>query len=98
MKRDDLIIVKEYCSHSNIESYFINMLENDGLITLEHEGNEKYLPFSELDNVERFARLYYDLRINIEGLEAIDHLLEQINKLQKEIKIMKNDLQFYKNL
>jgi len=98
MKRNDLIILKEYCNHSNIKSSFINMLEDNGLITLEHEENEEYLSFSELDNVERFARLYYDLRINVEGLEVIDHLLEQIKKLQKEIKTMENDLQFYKNL
>jgi len=51
-----------------------------------------------LDDVERFARLYHDLRINIEGLEVIDYLSEQIKELQKETKTMENDLQFYKNL
>jgi len=47
MKRNDLIIVKEYCSHSNIKSSFVNMLKEDGPITLEHGGNEEYLSFSD---------------------------------------------------
>ena len=39
--------------------------------------------------------MYYDLSINIEGIDAIQHLLERIKQLQKEVDILKNKLKLY---
>ena len=66
----ELIIVSEYCHKCHIEPSFIEMLEEGGLINVHTEGGEHYLLLSELPNVERYSRMYYDLSINMEGIEA----------------------------
>ena len=67
----ELIIVSEYCHKCHIEPSFIEMLEEGGLITVRTEAGEHYLLVSELPNVERYSRMYFDLSINMEGDELV---------------------------
>ena len=60
----ELIIVSEYCQKCHIEPSFIEMLEEGGLINVRTEAGKHYLLVSELPNVERYSRMYYDLSIN----------------------------------
>jgi len=48
------------------------------------EGGERYLTFTQLPDVERYSRMYYDLSINIEGIDAIHHLLQRMEEMQNE--------------
>ena len=66
----ELIIVSEYCHKCHIEPSFIDLLEEGGLINVHTEGGEHYLLLSELPNVERYSRMYYDLSINMEGIDG----------------------------
>ena len=76
--QNEWIVISEYCDKCHIEPTFIDMLCESGLIDVEQEGGERYLPFSELPDVERYSRMYYDLSINMEGIDAIHHLLARI--------------------
>lgn len=67
--QNEWIVISEYCDKCHIEPTFIDMLCESGLIDVEQEGGERYLPFSELPDVERYSRMYYDLSINMEGIE-----------------------------
>ncbi len=89
-----LIIVREYIRHSNIEPQFIALLEENELIHIQEIENERFIHCDELTEVERYAHMYYDLSINIEGIDAIRHLLEKINTLQSEMKNLRNQLRF----
>jgi len=40
-------------------------------------------------------RFHYDLNINIEGIDAITHLLQQIEDLQQELIATKNKLRLH---
>ena len=93
----DLIIVSEYCRICHIEPSFLYTLEKGGLIEIDIIEGESYLPASHLYDVERYTRLYYDLSINVEGIDAIHHLLERIKSMQKEIDLLKNQLRLYEN-
>ena len=66
--QNEWIVISEYCDKCHIEPTFIDMLCESGLIDVEQEGGEHYLPFSELPDVERYSRMYYDLSINMKGL------------------------------
>lgn len=59
------------------------------------EEGERYLFASQLRDVERYARLYYDLSINIEGIEAIHHLLDRMNGLREEVRTLRSRLRLY---
>jgi thiaminase len=92
---DEMIIIEEYIRHSHIDPQFIDLLEENDLIHLEEIDSERYLHQDELNNLESYARLYYDLSINIEGIDAIRHLLERIHILQEEMQDLRNRLQLW---
>ena len=75
--QNELIIVSEYCRKCHIEPSFIDLLQEGGLIEVMTEGGERYLTFTQLPDIERYSRMYYDLSINIEGIDAIHHRSEE---------------------
>lgn len=80
-----LIIIQEYCNNSQIEPSFIDLLENEGLIEIEIVEGEQYIRESQLPDLERFATWYYDLSINIEGIDVIRNLLQKVQKMEQEL-------------
>ena len=94
--QNELIIGSEYCRKCHIEPSFIDLLHEGGLIEVMTEGGERYLTFTQLPDVERYSRMYYDLSINIEGIDAIRHLLTKIDNLQNKVRSLENELRFYR--
>lgn len=94
--QNDLIIISDYCSHCHIEPDFVMMLGEDGLIDVEVRENVRCFPADQLAEVERYAHLYYDLSINVAGIDAIRHLLNRIEDMQNEIRRLENELRFYR--
>ncbi|MEG1684625.1 MAG: chaperone modulator CbpM [Bacteroides sp.] len=95
--RNDLIIISEYCYKCKIDPSFLLMLEENGLIDIYIDNTEKYLLTSQLADLGKYIRLYYDLSINIPGIDAIHHLLAKINSMQDEIHLLKSKLSIYRN-
>lgn len=95
MQTTDLIIVSEYCQKCHIDPSFILLLEEGGLIDIDTVEGKKCFCLSQLPDVEQYARMYYDLSINIEGIDAIHHLLNRMEALQDEITRLKNRLHIY---
>lgn len=93
----DLIIVSEYCRKCDIDPSFILLLEEEGLIDIDTVEGEKYLLSSQLRNLEQYTRMYYDLSINIEGIDAIHHLLNRMEALRQEMNRLRNRLRLYES-
>lgn len=92
---DDLIAVNEFCVHHNIEISFINLLQQKGLIEISTIESKYFVEKEQLPQLEKFVRFYYDLDINLEGIETITYLLQRIEILQNEIIKLKNRLRFF---
>ena len=92
----ELIIVSEYCQKCHLEPSFIEMLEEGGLINVRTEAGKHYLLVSELPNVERYSRMYYDLSINMEGIDAIHHMLERMDDMRREITSLRKQLLLFR--
>ncbi|MEO8819282.1 MAG: chaperone modulator CbpM [Ginsengibacter sp.] len=90
MEKEDLIPAADFCIYHNIEYSFITSLEDSGLITVTSVEKSSYISSDEIQKLEKFVRLHYDLDINIEGIETINYLLEKIENMQKEILQLKN--------
>lgn len=73
----------------NIEISFVQKLDEHGLIELDRSGETILIAFEQLSDLEKYVHLYYELEINLEGLETIKHLLNRVNELQKEITRLK---------
>ena len=91
MEKEELIPVKDFCIHHNIEYSFISSLEDSGLISVTSVKRSSFIHSDELHKLEKFVRLHYDLDINIEGIETINYLLEKIEAMQKEILKLKKE-------
>lgn len=91
----DLIIVSEYCQKSHIDPSFIGLLESEGLINIRRVEGIRYLLSSQLRDLERYSRMYYDLSINIEGIDAIHHLLKRMESLQDQLNTLRTRLRLY---
>lgn len=88
----ELILLNEYCEKSRMELDFLKCLEGEGLIKIEIHNDKYYLHTSQLSNIEMFTRLYYDLSINIEGIDVINNLLEKIRRMEHELSVLKRQL------
>ena len=89
----EFIIVSEYCLKCHIDPSFIELLEESGLIEMEVKENEHYLLVAQLPDLERYSRMYYELSINIEGIDAIRHLLQRIELMKHEADILRKQVQ-----
>ena len=75
MENNELIPVHHFCITHSAELSFIESLQQYGLVELTTIKEETYLPEQQLAALEKFVRMHYELDINIEGIEAISHLL-----------------------
>ncbi|MEJ2905816.1 chaperone modulator CbpM [Pedobacter panaciterrae] len=88
----ELITITEYCFKYDIEPEFIISLEDSGIISLMRVESEKYIHIRQFGELDKYIHLHYDLQINIEGIDAIRHLLEKVDAMQQEIQELKNRL------
>ena len=95
MTTENLISVNEFCTSHNIEISFISSLQQNGLIEIATIQETAFIDADQLQQVEKFIRFYYDLDINLEGIETITHLLRRINAMQDEITALRNRLSLY---
>jgi vacuolar-type H+-ATPase subunit I/STV1 len=97
MKTEHLIPVEQLCSHYNIEFSFIDSLHEFGLVQITKVEESRYIFPEQIHELERMIRLHYELEINIEGIDAISHLLQRVDQLQDELRILKNRLNRYES-
>jgi len=95
MLTEYLIAVDEFCANNNIEISFISSLEQNGLIEIITIHETGFIDSGQLQQLEKYIRLYYEMDINLEGIETITHLLRRIDLMQEEIIMLKNRLRIY---
>jgi hypothetical protein len=56
-----------------------------------------FIDADQLHQIEKYIRFYYELDINMEGIETITHLLHRVISLQDEITELRNRLRLYES-
>lgn len=97
MENRQLIPVADFCDHYHIEFSFVRSLHDFGLVEFTTVKEVQYLRAEDLTELEKMVRLYYELDINLEGIDAIRHILQRMNKLQEELNSLRNRLDFYES-
>jgi hypothetical protein len=97
MKEQNLIAIEEICMHHHVEVSFIHSLEETGLVKVIRVKEALFIANEQLPYLEKYIDFHYTLGINLEGIESISHLLEQMDTLQKEVTLLKNQVQFHQN-
>ena len=91
MQTKNRIAVTEFCIVRGIEISFVESLKQSGLIEIE----AGYMDAEQLQKLETIVCFYYELDINLEGIETITHLLQRMNSMQDEMRALKNRLRLY---
>jgi MerR HTH family regulatory protein len=95
METGNLIAINELCINHGIEMSFISSLQQTGLIEITTIKETGFIEASQLQNLEKIIRFYYELDINLEGIETITHLLQRISDMQDAMMALKNRLRLY---
>lgn len=93
----DLIPAEEFCAKHNIDFSLIRSLHETGLIEITIIEETGYIQAAQLKELEKIVRLYYELDINLEGIDTITNLLQRMHAMQDEITSLKNRLRFYES-
>lgn len=95
MDPNEYISISEFCDCHNIEVSFVRSLNEQGLLQTIVISEKEFIERERVRELERMMRLHYDLQINLEGIDAINNLLERVTELQKEIRLLQNRLRRY---
>lgn len=95
MNSKNLIQIKQFCVYHEIENTFITELHNYGLVEFIIQEEDEYLQPEQLPSIEKMIRMHYDLKINLEGIDAIYHLLNKIEALQQNLTATQNKLRLF---
>lgn len=98
METTHFISIQQFCTHYNVPKTFINALHEYDLVEITITDNENYIKTNQLNDIEKMMRLHYDLKINLEGIDAIYNLLKQVEDLQNQVVTLRNKLTIYENL
>lgn len=90
MKTKKLIAVDEFCKSNDIEISFVNSLEENGLLEITKIEETSFFNFEQIQELDRYIRFYYELNINLEGIDAIKHLFRRVNVICDKIALSKN--------
>jgi chaperone modulatory protein CbpM len=88
----NLIATTDICTYHEVEYTFITSLQEAGLVELKVVDKTTYIPETDLQKLERMIRLHHELEINIAGIEAITHLLERVEQMQEEMRVLRNKI------
>ncbi|MEO7312993.1 MAG: chaperone modulator CbpM [Chitinophagaceae bacterium] len=97
MPAEEMIPASEFCIHHHIELSFIDSLQQSGLLQISRVEDQVFVPLSQMQQLEKLVRLYYEMDINLEGIETISHLLQRMNDMQRQITDLNNRLQIYED-
>ncbi len=95
MEANKLIRIEKVCLSYSVDVSFIQSLNELGHIELILEKDVHYIPEKQLKALESFLYFHTELKINLEGIDAIAHLLLKNEHLQNELILLQNKLSFY---
>ena len=97
MQNENLIPATICCQQYKVEMSFIQLLNQYGFIHIVADEKNEFIDTDELQTIEKFIRLHYDLDINMQGIEAINFLLDRVQHMQHEISYLKSKLNIYES-
>ena len=83
-----LIATNDFCTYHHVEFTFIDSLNEAGLIEIRVIDQKSFIPESELQKLEQ-------MDINLAGIEAITHLLQRVQNMHEEMRLLRNRLRRY---
>ncbi len=95
MNNKELINVQKVIVYHNLDEQFIESIESFQLIEFVVKDANKYVYAEQLPALEKIIRLYYDLEVNMQGIDVINNMLNRMDVMHKTIQQLQNKLKLY---
>jgi len=95
MDKEHLIPAQLFCTYHEVEISFVSSLNEYGLIHTTRIDEEDYIDETELEKLERLTRLHNELEVNLQGIDVISHMLERMQQMQEELRVLREKVKFY---
>lgn len=95
METENYILIKRYCEHTQTPIEFIYSLHEFGFIEVTQVKDQEFVKPNDLVEIERVSRLKNELGINLEGIDAINHMILKVNRLENELRMLRERLRIY---
>jgi hypothetical protein len=95
MSFDEIIPLEIFCSSYQVEQSFLETLESHGLISFRYQEDQRFILKEDMAELEKYSRMYYEMEINVAGIDALKNMLERIKQLQQEAENLKARLRIY---
>lgn len=92
MREHTLISIQNICQSYGIEDRFLFELMEYGLIEIE---KGEYVRHETLPKVEKIISFNRNMNINLEGIEVILRLLDKMEKMDRDLRRLRNRLNLY---
>ncbi|MEC7770270.1 MAG: chaperone modulator CbpM [Bacteroidota bacterium] len=92
MKKENYISIKTFCERHGVGESFVYSMYEYEILQVGLDKDEGMLHIEDLPLLEKMVRLHNELEINPEGIQAIHHLLGQVESLQQEVASLKKKL------
>ncbi|MGB2760201.1 chaperone modulator CbpM [Maribacter stanieri] len=97
MDSENYIQIELYCKRTQTPVEFIDDLLEFEMIEVQQIEDKKYVEPQYIVEIERIYRLRNELGINMEGIDTINHMLEKVNRLEQELKLLRDRLTIYEH-
>ncbi|ERJ60741.1 MULTISPECIES: chaperone modulator CbpM [Sphingobacterium] len=84
-----LFKIVDICRSNNIEIAFIKELHQNGLIEITVIESQEFVHEDQVAQIQKYQNWYYDLELNIQGIEIVQQLLHKIESLKSQIQTLK---------
>lgn len=98
MTNEEMVAADAFCMSHNVELSFLRSLSESGLLEITTTEENVFIDQEQLPELEKLVRLHYDMDINLEGIEVVHHLLQQMKRMQDDMKVLKNRLGLYEKV
>jgi len=93
--KTSIVKITEYCSYCQADVDFVDSLEEIGLIETTVIEGERFIHEDQLSDLDRYSDWYYEMDINIGGIDALRNAIAKMQQLQAEVLRLKEKLRMY---
>ena len=95
MSTENFILINHYCEQTKTPIDFIFSLQEYGFIETREIENKVYVEPHTIVEIERVGRLQNELGINLEGIDALFHMMQKVDQLESQLRYLKERLKIY---
>lgn len=95
MEKEQWMLVTDFCITYQVELDFVQILIDNGTISVEVIDQKEYLHEEVVLELEMLVRISKDLEIPPQQLDVIYSLLNKVRHLQSEVSRLQKELNFY---